>query len=112
MYANTEKSLLTRLQQFPTLCERLASLLDIVENAGGDHTKADAAEQAMRDEVRKLGHTALQSWATQAVAPASWSAERQLRFSVPKLSPINSPTFAPTCTPKSKDRDLGIQQHE
>jgi hypothetical protein len=77
MDANTEKSFLTRLQQYPTLCERLASLLDIVENATGDHTKADAAEQAVLEEVRKLGHTALQSGADQAVQRATATVRQQ-----------------------------------
>jgi hypothetical protein len=77
MHANTEKSFLTRLQQYPALCERLESLLNIVENATGDHTKADAAEQAVLDEVRRLGHSALQSWADQAVQRATATVRQQ-----------------------------------
>jgi hypothetical protein len=77
MHANTEESFLTRLKQYPALCERMESLLDIVENAAGDHTKADAAEQAVLDEVRRLGHTALQSWAKQAVQRATATVRQQ-----------------------------------
>jgi hypothetical protein len=77
MHANTEKSFLTRLQHYPALCERLESLLDIMENMTGNHTKADAAEQAVLDEVRKLGHTALQSWADQAVQRATATVRQQ-----------------------------------
>jgi hypothetical protein len=77
MHTNTEESLLTRLQHYPALCERLESLLKIVENATGDHAKADAAEQAVLDEVRKLGHTALQSWADHAVQRATATVRQQ-----------------------------------
>lgn len=77
MHSNTEQSLLTRLQHYPALCERLESLLDIVENAAGDHTKADAAEQAVLDEVRRLGHTALQSWAARTVERATATVRQQ-----------------------------------
>jgi hypothetical protein len=77
MHANTEENFLTRLRQYPGLCERMESLLNIVENVAGDHTKADAAEQAVLDEVRKLGHTALQSWAEQAVRRATATMRQQ-----------------------------------
>ena len=77
MHANTEENLLTRLRQYPGLCERMESLLNIVENVAGDHTKADAAEQAVLDEVRKLGHTALQGWAEQAVRRATATMRQQ-----------------------------------
>jgi hypothetical protein len=77
MHANTEENFLTRLKQYPGLCERMESLLNIVENVAGDHTKADAAEQAVLDEVRKLGHTALQSWADQAVRRATATMRQQ-----------------------------------
>lgn len=77
MDTNTEESLHTRLQHYPALCERLESLLNIVENAAGDHAKADAAEQAVLEEVRKLGHTALQSWADQAVQRATATVRQQ-----------------------------------
>lgn len=77
MHANIEESFFTRLKHYPVLCERLASLLDIVENVAGAHTKADAAEQAVLDEVRKLGHSALQRWADQAVQRATATVRQQ-----------------------------------
>jgi hypothetical protein len=71
MHSNTEENFHTRLKQYPALREHMESLLNIVENVAGDHMKADAAEQAVLDEVRRLGHSALQSWADQAVQRAA-----------------------------------------
>ena len=70
MHSNTDELFLTRLQQYPSLRERMETLLNIVDNVGGDCTKADAAEQAVLDEVLKLGNAALQSWAEQGVQRA------------------------------------------
>jgi hypothetical protein len=77
MHANTEDSFFTRLKQYPSLCERIETLLNIVENVGGDCTKADAAAQAVLDEVRKLAHAALQGWAEQAVHRATATVRQQ-----------------------------------
>lgn len=71
MHANNAQIFLTRLNQHPHLWERLETLLNIVDNVGGDCTKADAAEQSVIEEVRKLGNTALQCWAEQAVQKAT-----------------------------------------
>jgi hypothetical protein len=76
MPTNKDERFWTRLNQPPTLRERIETLLDIVGNVAGDCTKADAAEQAVLDEVRKLGHAALQDWASQAV-PRATAAVRQ-----------------------------------
>ena len=70
MHSTTDELFLTRLQQYPSLRERMETLLNIVDNVAGDCTKADAAEQAVLDEVRKLGNAALQSWAEQEVQRA------------------------------------------
>ena len=70
MPSNTDELFLTRLQQYPSLRERMETLLNIVDKVAGDCTKADAAEQAVLDEVRKLGNAALQSWAEQGVQRA------------------------------------------
>ena len=48
----------------------MEALLNIVDNVEGDCTKADAAEQCVIEEVRKLGNAALQGWAEQAVQKA------------------------------------------
>ena len=77
MHANTDELFLTRLNQYPSLRERMETLLNIVDNVAGDCTKADAAEQAVLDEVRKLGTAALQSWAEQAVQQATATVRTQ-----------------------------------
>lgn len=58
------ESLEDRLNRQPELKARIEELLSAVENAGGDLEKANDAEQRMIEELRKLGQTALQSWAT------------------------------------------------
>jgi hypothetical protein len=77
MHSNTDELFLTRLQHYPSLRERMETLLNIVDNVAGDCTKADAAEQAVLDEVRRLGNAALQSWAEQAVQRATATVRTQ-----------------------------------
>jgi hypothetical protein len=57
------KSLEERLREHPHLYERIIRLIEVVENTDGDVVKADEAEQRVLDELRKMGQTALQSWA-------------------------------------------------
>ena len=52
-----------RLNAHPHLRERIDELLKIVEDAAGDIDKADEAERLVIEELRRLGHEALQSWA-------------------------------------------------
>jgi hypothetical protein len=52
-----------RLRRHPELYERIDAILRIVEDADGDVTKADEAEERVVEEIRKLGQEALQSWA-------------------------------------------------
>ena len=60
-----------RLNQYPKLRERVESLLNIVENTGGDCIKADDAERYVIDEVRKIGSDTLHSWAEGAAKKAT-----------------------------------------
>ena len=55
----------------------METLLKIVDNVAGDCTKADEAEQAMIDEIRKLGNAALQGWAEQTVQKATATVRHQ-----------------------------------
>ena len=77
MHSPKDELLLTRLNHHPALRERLESLLNIVENVAGDCAKADAAEQAVIEELRKLGNVALHGWAEQAVHHAAATVRRQ-----------------------------------
>lgn len=52
-----------RLHACPGLRAKIETLLDIIENTGGDVEKAAVAEQRVIDAVRTLGHDALQRWA-------------------------------------------------
>lgn len=54
---------LQRLQRYPDLQAEFAAILDIVENAEGDASKADEAEERVAQELQRLGQQALQSWA-------------------------------------------------
>ena len=57
------QSLEHRLNAHPELKTKIERLLSVVENAQGDVTLADAAEQRVLEEIRVLGQTALQEWA-------------------------------------------------
>jgi len=59
MNSNPDQIFINRLNQHPKLRERMDALLKVVENAVGEYTKADAAEQHIIDELRKLGNEAL-----------------------------------------------------
>jgi hypothetical protein len=54
---------LHRLQRHPELQAKFESLLNVVENAAGDATKADEAEQRVFEELRLMGQQAIQAWA-------------------------------------------------
>lgn len=58
------KGLIERLNRNPIIKERIELLLDIAENTSGEFEKADDAEFALVDGIRKMGHELLQSWAT------------------------------------------------
>lgn len=54
---------LQRLQRHPELQAKFESLLNVVENAAGDATKADEVEQRVFEELRLMGQEAIQAWA-------------------------------------------------
>ena len=53
-----------RLNRHPELKAKIEALLSVVENAEGNLVKANEAEQRVIEEIRQLGQTALQEWAT------------------------------------------------
>lgn len=57
------RHLLEQLQQHPALHDRIEALLQVVENTDGTAVKADEAEERVAEELRRLGHEALQAWA-------------------------------------------------
>jgi len=62
-----DTQLINRLNQHPSLRQRMEELLNIVENTKGDCEKANDAEQYVIDELRKMGNDALTCWADNAV---------------------------------------------
>jgi hypothetical protein len=59
---------LQRLNDHPVLRARFESLLGVVEDAGGDLEKADAAERRVIEEVRQMGNEGLTAWAQSGIA--------------------------------------------
>ena len=57
------RSLEERLKQYPELKAKIAAMLAIIENAGGDVAKAAEAERRIIEELRQMGNEVLQSWA-------------------------------------------------
>ena len=57
------QSLDARVEAYPGLRAKIETMLDIIENAGGDVEKAAVAEQRVIDALRALGHDVLQGWA-------------------------------------------------
>jgi hypothetical protein len=55
--------LLQRINRHPLLRARVESLLGVVEDAGGDLEKADAAERRVIEELRQMGNEVLTEWA-------------------------------------------------
>ena len=68
--ASPSKSIEERLHDYPELKAKIEELLSVVENAEGDLIKADAAEERVIEEIRKLGQTALQTRQEQAQSEA------------------------------------------
>jgi len=57
------RSLEERLKQYPELKAKIAAMLAIIENAGGEVEKAGEAERRIIEELRQMGSEVLQSWA-------------------------------------------------
>lgn len=72
-----DKATVEKLNQYPELCERVKQLLAIIENAEGETTWADEAEQRVIDEMRGLGHDVLQTWASRQAGKAAQRAAQQ-----------------------------------
>lgn len=70
-----DETFLRKLNRYPHLRQRLEMLVDVVENASGDLTRADAAERRVIEEIRQLGQESLQSWAERQVEQTSGVAD-------------------------------------
>ena len=61
-----ELQLIERLRAHPQLLERFQSILAITASGEGPVKKADEVEGLLIEEVRRLGQTSLESWASRA----------------------------------------------
>ncbi len=61
-----ELQLIERLRQHAELAERFGSILEITATADGPLKRADEIEELLIEELRRLGHATMESWATRA----------------------------------------------
>jgi hypothetical protein len=83
------KNLEERLNRHPVLKARIEGLLAIVEDAGGDLEKANAAEERVIEELRQMGNEILHGWAQnqeQKKSKELEESERQVRHKEKKTS--------------------------
>ena len=62
----SEVRLLEQLRHHPQMMERVQSLLDITRHTEGPLKTADEVEERLILELRQLGNTSMNQWATQA----------------------------------------------
>lgn len=58
-----EQQLIERLRRHPELMERFQSILEISAKVDGPIQTADQVEALLIEEMRRLGHTAMEGWA-------------------------------------------------
>jgi hypothetical protein len=61
-----ELQLIERLRKYPELFERVRSILQITASAEGTIKKADEIEALLIEEMRRLGHATMETWAGKA----------------------------------------------
>lgn len=66
-----ETRLIRQLRQQPQLLTRVQSILDLAQAVDSPLQTADAVEELLIQELRQLGHTTMNQWATQAEARVS-----------------------------------------
>jgi hypothetical protein len=61
-----ETQLIERLRQHPEMFARVQSILDLASADDGPLKSADEVEELLIQELRQLGHSTMNQWATQA----------------------------------------------
>ena len=61
-----ELQLIEQLRNHPELFERVRSILEITASAAGTIKQADEIEALLIQEVRRLGHATMETWAATA----------------------------------------------
>ena len=64
--SDQEMHLIEQLRQHPEMMARFQSILALAGNAGGPLKTADEVEELLIQEIRLLGHTTMNQWASQA----------------------------------------------
>lgn len=59
----TGQNLVKRLQKYPEIQKKVEELLDLVEDPNHKFEKANAAEQALIEDLRKMGSQIMSAWA-------------------------------------------------
>ena len=72
-----EAQLIQQLRQQPEMLIRLQSILDLAHAAEGPLKTADEIEALLIQELRQLGSTTMNQWATQAEARVSTELQEQ-----------------------------------
>ncbi len=62
-FTDGERQLIEQLRKYPELFERVRNILEITASAEGPIKRADQIEALLIEEMRRLGHTALETWA-------------------------------------------------
>jgi hypothetical protein len=65
-FSPEEVQLIEQLRQQPEMMARLRSILELTRNAEGPLKTADEVEEMLIQELRRLGNTSMNQWATQA----------------------------------------------
>ena len=72
-----ERQLIERLRQHPQRLARGQSILDLAYSTDGPLQSADAVEALLIQELRQLGSTTMNQWATQAEVRVGAELQRQ-----------------------------------
>ena len=72
-----ERQLIEQLREHPRLLERFQRILAITPQADGPLPSADEVEELLIEELRRLGHTTMGSWAARAEERLAGQLEQQ-----------------------------------
>jgi hypothetical protein len=61
-----ELQLIQRLREHPELMERFRTILEITASGDGPLKRADEVEDLLIEQMRRLGHATMESWASRA----------------------------------------------
>jgi hypothetical protein len=72
-----EAKLIEGLRRHPEMMERVQSILEIASNENGPLKSADEVEAMLIEEMRRLGHSTMSQWATNAEERVSTELQSQ-----------------------------------